>query len=484
MTKGTFKTEWKNETNINNNISIPQYLNIFFIILSFSLIMLFFYQYFIAHTIFIHPETYGTLPLQMKESSEIFKQCIPTIFNLDNFEGGAYRPRIVSFLVDYINVNSLPILNKLFPFWSMRPVFTVIAILLSIFAMFVLLNNFFKKIPVGIKLFLSVFPIYFINVQAGLGIYYRTSKFLVIPFALFILNYFYKYFDSYFSKKGIPGVLIAVILLFLSTLHDEQLVFVVFFFCCLSLLYSFIFKKLHNNTVVFATTFIFYLFWYFCLGRYLFSIFTPHPFFKHVHEYKSFLAILNPIRVYDVVILYFNLINNNFRLLLPILIFLLGFSLASRHTEEKTKIWLIPITVLVLSFLLVCVNVFGHPAIINFPDMKFSNYLAPALFLFYFAYIHFSFNIFRLFPYKNFLLGLIFLSMLTVVIAHRHNTGVYYSTHINNATSNGHLLLLSNKEEIEKYNYIMIFDDIIKDKEINQQFIYITNFVGHDRQDD
>jgi hypothetical protein len=106
--------------------------------------------------------------------------------------------------------------------------------------MYVLLNDFLKAMPVSLKLFLSVFPIYFVNVQAALPIFYRTSKYLVIPLGLFILRYFLKNCEVSFSKRRIPTVLLAWILLSLSTLFDEQLVAIVLFFFCLSLLYSLI----------------------------------------------------------------------------------------------------------------------------------------------------------------------------------------------------------------------------------------------------
>jgi hypothetical protein len=482
------------ETVIENPVSLPLYLNIFFIVLSCLLIVLFFFQYF-SHTIYISPELLFSLPLQIRESPEILKQCIPSIFNLDNYEGGGYRPRILSFLVDYIDVHTLPVFNRLFPFWGMRPILTVISILLSIAAMYILLNDFFKAMPVGLKLFLSVFPMYFINVQANLAIFYRTSKFLVIPLGLFILRYFLKNYEISFSKRGIPAGQLAWILLSLSTLYDEQLVFIVLFFFCLSLLYSVIKRKLYMNTVVFAASLVFYLFWYFCLGRYLFSIFTPHPFIKHPHQYSSFLAILKPNRIYEAVIIYFSSISGNFKALLPILFFLFGFSLVNKNMEGKDKMWSIAIPVLALSFLLVCANIFGA-SFLNFyyvQESKFLTYFTPALFLFYFVSIYFSFNIFRFLPYKKIFAGIILLSLLTVVIDNRYHKDEYYSTHITKTSSirlhtplihsdfsklieNDEFLLDFISYDIQKiyYKQIIVFDDIIKERNINQKYIYTT----------
>jgi hypothetical protein len=400
----------------------------------------------------------------MKEGPEILKQCIPTIFNLDNFEGGLYRPRILSFLVDYINMNALPVLNRLFPFWGMRNVFTVLALLLSVAAMYVLLNDFLKAMPVGLKLFLSAFPMYFVNSQSFLPIFYRTSKYLVIPLGLFILRYFLKNYEISFTKRGIPTVLLAGILLSLSTLYDEQLVAIVLFFFCLSFLYSFIKRKLSMNTVVFAAALVFYLFWYFCLGRYLFSIFMQHPLLKHIHEYSSFLSIFKPDKFFDAVIFYYNLINNNFKLLLPILFVLLGFSLKNRNIEGKAKMCLIAIPILLLSFLLVCAIFFGTPGLVQFSDFKFSPYFAPALFLLYFASIYFSFNIFRFLPYKKIFAGIILLSLLTFVIDSRYHKDEYYSISINK----GHLAPFYGETDDRHIR----FDDIIKEKNIKIKYIH------------
>ena len=468
-----FKSVREKETNIENPVSIPRYLNIFFVVLSILLVVLFFIQYF-SHTVYVQQESYVTFPLQMKAGSEILKQCIPTIFNLDNFEGGMYRPRVLSFLVDYININALPVLNRLFPFWGMRLVLTVLAILLTVVAMYVLLNDFFRTMPVGIKSFLSVFPIYFITFQAFLPFFYRTSKYLVIPLGLFILRYFLKNYEISFTKRGIPKGLLAWILLSLSTLYDEQLLAIIVFFFCLSLLYSLISKKLYANTVVSASALIFYLFWYFCLGKYLFSIFTPHPKMEFtIHSYRSLLSIFNPQSFYDAIIYYINLINLNSKAALPILCFFLGFSLVNKNIAGKAKMFLIAIPVLLLSFLLVCAVYYGHPGPSQIPEFNLMNYFAPALFLFYFVSIYFSFNIFYFLPYKKIFAGIILLFLLTIVVDNHYHKNEYYSAAMVKVISPGFQAPVDAKDL--NYNHKR-FDQIVMEKNIKMKHIHARDY--------
>ena len=166
-------------------------LNIFLAVFSGFLFFLFFYNFFTTPPI-IHYETYVTFVRQMRSGTNVITDLIPTVFNKFNFEGGGYRPRVMSFLVDYININTLPVLNNIFPFWGMRKIFSVIAVPLTVLSVYLLLNYFFKTMAVGVKLFFSVVPLFFTFYIQGMLHFYRTSKFLVVPVALFLLYYFLK----------------------------------------------------------------------------------------------------------------------------------------------------------------------------------------------------------------------------------------------------------------------------------------------------
>jgi len=459
------------EIKIDNNepIFLPAIINVILFLLSCLLVILFFQQYFSFEPM-IHPETYITFPLQIKTESNVIKQCIPTIFNLDNFEGGAYRPRLMSFLIDYININALPVLNKLFPFWGMRLIFNVISILLSIIAVYLLINNIFKTMPIGLKSFLSVFPIYFVNIQSGMGIFYRTSKFLVVPLCLFLLHYFLKNFKTSYDTKKYFKLFLPIILMFLCTIYDEQLVLCILYFSFISILLSVIYKQIHNNTIVFTGSLVLYLIWYQIIGRYLFTVFTPHVLTQHIHTYNSFLKILLPWNLYNCMTLYFKLVSSNLMLLSPILFLLLVFYLIKK--QKNILIIFIPALVLLLSILLVCANALGHWAIIDLPDMKYSTYLAPALFLFYFMFIYFAFKIFSNYQSKKVIINVLLLFMLVVIFIHQYNWKKYYNIHVEGI---GHLVRINKEDEI--YNdQIMTLDDIIKNNNISQKFYFLTGY--------
>jgi hypothetical protein len=447
-------------------------LNIFFAIFSFVLFVLFFYNYF-SFDPMIEPETYGTFHLRFKTGSNVIKDFFPTVFNLDNYEGGAYRPRVIAFIIEYININMLPILNRLMPFWGMRLIFTVISILFSIFAVYLLLNSSLTNNLFGLKLFLSVLPIYFVHVQTSLGIYQRTSRYLVIPLCLFILYYFINNYKKIFVKKNILMLSISIFFVFLCTLYDEQLVACVLYFSLISSLMSIINKKIYNTTIVFTSSIVLYVFWYLVIGKYLFTIFTPHALLKHGHQYSLFFKILLPYSLYDCITLYYTLISSNLLICSPIIILLLIFTPKKYMRENRKELFFIPILTLVLSFLLVCASAVGHIHIVNLPDMKYSTYLAPSLFLFYSGSIFFLCKIIKNNSAKGVLTPIIIISLIITVLIHHNNWQRYYNTHT--VIEIGSLKILE-MEEIERQNYseIILLDELIKEHKItNQKYIYL-----------
>jgi hypothetical protein len=453
----------------DNSIFLPDQINIILIFISCFLFFLFFQRYFSFEPL-IHPEAQTFIQLQIKKESDVIKQCIPTIFNLDNFEYGFYRPRLMAFLIDYININALPILNKLLPFWSMRLIFTVISIILSIVAIYLLINYFFRKMPFGMKLFLSVFPIFFVSVQIGMGIFDRTSKFLVIPLCLFLLYYFLKYYKVNFEIKSTLRLFLSVFLIFLCTIYDEQLVLCILYFTFASISLSVIYKKLNSATIVFSASLFLYFLWHNIIGKYLFSVFTPHELFPHGHSYRSFLAIIIPDKLFDCIVLFCRLIINNH--LIYIIIISLVLILVTKKKKFNTDILIIPCFVMILSFLLVCANALGHAPILDLPDMKYSNYLAPALFLFYIGLIYFIFKLLYNFQLNKIIVNLILLSFLVIVLLHQQNWQKYYNIHVSGI---GHMAHINDVSEIDinTYNRIIALDNIIQENNISLKYFYL-----------
>ena len=386
------------QTNEDHKTFIPPQVNGFLVCFSCFLFVLFFFNIF-NQTVIIHPETYDTFARQFHPGA-VFSELIPTIFNKVNFEGLGYRPRVMSFLIDYININALPLLNRIFPFWGMRLVFNVIAVPLSIFSVYLLLNHFFKTMPLGIKLFLSVLPLFSGSFQWEIGNFYRTSKFLVVPLCLFLLYYFLKkshvsLSDGRFEKKDIPKLLAAVFLVSLCTIYDEYLVAVVVYFSFAAILLSVIKRQLYSNAVVFTSAGVFYLFWYLVIGRFLFGMFTgvhvyydyvpifvPMEMGEHIHTYSVLVTRLSLRILFDLVRIYLQLISYNMVFLSLIIIVVFAFFIIRGKKQYTYDILNIPVFIITLSFLLTCAVTLGHAGIIR-RNMSYTYYMAPSFFLLY-----------------------------------------------------------------------------------------------------
>lgn len=472
--KGRIKLFCFKDFQENKNIpayqcSIPLPINISLIIFSIVLVILFFYHFF-SFVPMIQPETYDTLPLQIKSGSlNIINELIPTIFNLDNFEGGMYRPRVLSFLIDYININSISFLNTIFPFWGLRLPFNMISILLLIIGSYSFLNKLFKKFSFGIKLFFSVVPIYFINIQTSMGTFYRTSKFLVVPLTLFLLIYFFDNFQTItINRRVIIKAICSAFLIFLCTIFNELLVACILFLCFSSLVLSFFRKQLSINAITFIAALILYFLWYFVLGKILFGIFTPHPLLKHVHSYSSLISLFVPYNIYNIFGLYYSFISDNYKILFFALLLLLGFCASEMIFKKNYKFLSIGAFIFVLSFLLACSNAIGHQLIISLPDMKYSTYLAPSLVLFYLASIYLIFNSF-IYNHSKFIRYSFLFSFVLLNLIHLYNTKLYYNIH---TEYNGHLTVIQ-EDEIKHYKNILYFENILIANNINKNHIYL-----------
>ena len=467
---------------------IPAPLNIFFAV--FSCFLFVFYFYFIfSQTAAIHPETYHTFARQLRPGAFI-RELIPAVFNKVNFEGLGYRPRVMSFLVDYINVNSVVVLNRIFPFWGMRLLFNVISVPLTVFAFYRLLDYFFKTMPAGLKLFLSVLPLFSASFMLEAGGFYRSGNHLSGPLSLFLLYYFFKNSGVSFEKKNIRRLLLPVFLVFLCTLFSEQLLAVTVYFAFSAVLLSVIKRKVYCNAVVFTGAAVCFLFWFHAAGRYLFGIFTTiAPFVpcaygsvsflpaetqamtQHVHRFGSFLLILSPGSIPDLVWAYFELIRRNITHFSLIIILSLVCFVINGKKQHSYDLLQIPVFILLLSFLLSCAVALGHFEIVLMSGLLNTRYQITAFFLFYIGSVYLFFHL--VFSHSNKILTSVIFMSLCLVVFVSINTHTRKVDSIARTGSPPHLLVLP-KDFIEEFgdHRIIELHNFIIENNINQNFVF------------
>jgi len=355
---------------------------------------IFFQQYFFTKP-WIHPEVYRTFHLQIKEGANVFREFIPTLLNLDNFEMGHYRPRILSFLIDYININSLPILNKLFPEWGLRLISNPLLVLALVYVIYRFFLYLFPKSSKGFLLLLSVSPIFFIHLQSSMGRFYRASRFLQAPLCLALCLYFlsnHMRFLSFRSSKVEDGcswreAIIHIALLFLATLYVEEIVLVCLFFAVGSGIVSLMRKQLSITLITFSVALVLYVLWYLWLGKIVFGAYTPHELKTHPHGYWKSFSFFTSSRIMLVINMYFyEILNKNFVLMWAWLV-AFGGALYGLILQKEYKTITCILALMGLSLLSVFADMAGHSAIFSMYELRFSEYLLFPVCLFYVALI-------------------------------------------------------------------------------------------------
>ena len=490
-----------NESNIDIKSAIPASLNVFFLFFSCFLAVLYFYFIF-SQTAVIHPETYHTFARQLRQGVFI-RELIPVVFNMVNFEGLAYRPRVMSFLVDYINVNSVAALNRIFPFWGMRLVFNVISVPLAVFSVYLLLDYFFKTMPVGVKLFLSVLPLFSASFMTEVGSFYRSANHLLAPLSLFLLYYFLKNSGVFFEKRNILKLTLPLFLVFLCTVFNEQLVAIIVYFAFAAVLLSVIKKRVYSNAVVFSGAVVCFLFWFHVAGRRLFGMFTTTASFvsvepsvtvessvivessgsfvpaatqamvPHFHRFVSFLNILSPANTYDLVRVYFELISTNIMHFSFVIITVLILFVIKGKKQHDYKWLQIPIFILILSFLISCAVVLGHVGLIPRGWVN-TRYQIASFFLFYIGAVYLFFHL--VFSYSNKILtSVIFLSLCIVVFVNNNNNTRAVENNALTGTPPYHFVLPKEQLQLHGDQRIIDLHNFTLENNINQNFVFLVD---------
>ena len=417
-------------SNDNFGISIPASLNIF--LLLFSCLLLFvFVCIFFTITPVVHVEAIHTFT-SMLNPGTVIRDFIPTVFNNYPIERHGFRPQLTKNIIEYININALPFLNRLFPFWGMRLIFNLIAAFLTVIAVYRLLNFFFKNtpLPIGLKMFLSVLPLYFANYHAYFGIFHfhRSTKFLVVPLMLFLLHYFLRNSKVCFEKKNVYKLILQVFLIAFIMLVDEQIVGIVVYLFFASVLLSYSNKRIYSNVVVFAGAIILFLVWFNVVGRYLFTLFTPIPLITHPHTYSDVFRALLPSTMIDIFAVFINLIHINFFHTLPVAL-LLFLTLLKDKMRFSKEIFYSSFFLFILSFLLLSANVAALPGHIVSQGMIDVHVLVSSVVLFYFSGVSLLIAIFSHSKYKLLcmILSLVFLgfSNYSSLMSEKNNLGMY-----------------------------------------------------------
>lgn len=240
----------------------------------------------------VRPEVTNNLtPWEVKEGDNFFKAMIERPFDLRITEYGQYRPRYLSFLIQFFEENTFLKLTRAFPMWGNRAAFFPLAMILAVISLVYFMKVVWKKIPTGLALFVSSTIVMFQNYQVATYWRARSAKLFAVSAVVFLLAFAIKNLSVKMEKKNLLKLLFIPLIFLLMTL-DEQVLAISAMLAALSVLFCFIDKKINLSVVLYTGATILYGTFHLWWGKALFSHFTG-GLAKHGHSIGTTIKNFN-----------------------------------------------------------------------------------------------------------------------------------------------------------------------------------------------
>lgn len=344
-----------NETDRINQLLIISGLGFIFYFLYFWLFM----------PSWIHAEFPLTAPGYLLSSEQgFFSNFFDHVFNLQITEHGLYRPRILCFIIQYIDTNLSYQLFKAYPEFGIKLPSYGFAIIATVASFVFFWKTLFKKSGYGIALLGGASLLYFDSFLNTSFMVLRGAKFLIPAVGLFCISIFLRTSQHQFSwKQSFYCTLMACFIFILSTL-DEQIVCFVFFAAFCAMLLNLIEKKSNQAFIIFTVSAILYILYYLYLGKFLFATYTPGGIERahHPHQFKDVFRLNFKAIHFSIQMLGYNLY------LLGIALWILAGTLFVslihiRHQNLPTKNKLIALFLFIFPVVLTSILITSHPSI-------------------------------------------------------------------------------------------------------------------------
>ncbi|MFA6303587.1 MAG: hypothetical protein WC627_10735 [Legionella sp.] len=352
------------ETTSITEINETDRINQFLIISGLGFIFYFLYFWLFTPS-WIHYEFTKTAPRYLLSPEQgFFSNFMNHVFNLRITEGGLYRPRILCFIIQYIDTNLSFQLFKSYPEFGIKLPSYGFAIIATVASFLYFWKTLFKNSGYGIALIGGASLLYFDSFLNTSFMVLRGAKFLIPAVGLFCVSIFLRTSQHQFSWKQSFYCMLMACLIFILSMLDEQIVCFVFFITFCAMLLSIKEKKSNQAFIIFTTSAVLYVFYYFYLGRILFDTFTPGGILTahHPHQYKDVLRLNHNAIYYSIQMLGYNLS------LLGIALWILAgiFFVSLIHIQQK-KIpmnnKLIALFLFTFPILLTSIMITSHPSI-------------------------------------------------------------------------------------------------------------------------
>lgn len=360
-----------------DRIPIQKMLDLILIAMGIMFTAYFLYSWLLLPS-WVHEEFVVTAPVYLlKPSESLFSNLPEYVFNLKLSEGGCYRPRLLSFFIQYLDTNLSFQLYKSYPQFGIKLPSSALSILATVAAFIWFWKSLFPKGGYGVALIGGASLLYYDVYMNTSFMVLRGGKFLTSAAGIFCITIFVRYCHREFSyNKFGSSIAISGILFLLATI-DEQITALIFFIAVLTLIIRRIEKRDSQATVIFVIASVNYCLYFAFWGRWLFNTFTPGGIEseRHPHQFSD---------IFDVNLTYISnsaemLVSNMTFLGIPSIIFLavLFFSLVRiyRQGEDLAYKMLICAAFVLFPFVLTSAMVASHPFIYKIHQLWYLLYL-------------------------------------------------------------------------------------------------------------
>lgn len=265
-------------------------INIFFAAIGVVCISYFFYFWLVSPS-WVHSE-FPELSLNflLKPNDNLFADCANYIFNQNLGEHGYYRPRALSFAIQYFETNLSLQLFKKGVFTGIKLPSYAFSILATVAAYIWFWKSLYRNSRLGIAILGGASLLYYdIYINTSFMVL-RGGKFLVTAACLICLSIFIRcLWQTSSSKSVVKYTVLSVVMFVLGTL-DEQVIAYICLFGVAAAFISWKEKKVNQALWTFGWAIILYFSYYFFWGRLLFEHFTPGGLNPNPHSHQLYHA--------------------------------------------------------------------------------------------------------------------------------------------------------------------------------------------------
>lgn len=416
-------------------------------------VLLLLYSYILFSKPFLlHPE----IALTFDPMVEAGKGFIAKIFNMCIIEQGLYRPRLVCFIIHYVDCNFMMFLSHFTNKFIL--LFSFFSGYIYVGALYLLFKRLLPNTKKAYLLLFSILPIFTHAWLTSTMTLCRSSKLLTPAVVVVVYNFWLKHKDE--EKQPAWKTAAYALLLFAGMLMDEQVILFSAFLLGYSILLRAIKKIRAENAVsvpaagkpvmaVLGIASVLYVFWHKVLGRILFSKFTPMVMQPHRHQFSQPFTNMSLSLILNSLSVWLEAMNAFFTPITFVAALLICFFLIySKKAKDKEKIFN-SLALVVCSVLIIYSCCSAHSPIYRYRDLPYGFYFLSASVLCYIAVVSIigSSDIFKN-NLSEKLIGVAFAVMLVMNITH---INTYYMTHV---CETGHLTISTDRMEILDKNGI------------------------------